>query len=88
MTRHRRRAAPQLAARPAIGQLVGPVTALHDGSVAGEPAYWKRYRGGRAGRLWVSSGEDPLFSRVLADLGGQLIGPMLVGGRPFFVSRS
>ena len=37
-----------------------------------EPAYWKRYRGGRAGKLWTATAEDPLFTRVLADLDGQL----------------
>jgi len=61
-------------------------TVLLTGSVAGEPAFWKRYRGGRAGKLWVAAGEDPLFTRVLADLGGQLASPMLIGGRLFFLS--
>src|SRR5579859_5328319 len=61
-------------------------TALLTGSVAGEPAFWKRYRGGRVGKLWVTAGEDPLFTRVLADLGGQLASPMLIGGRLFFLS--
>src|SRR5260370_29668980 len=61
-------------------------TALLTGSVAGEPAFWKRYRGGRAGKLWVATGEDPLFTRVLADLGGQLASPMLIAGRLFFLS--
>ena len=37
-----------------------------------EPAYWKRYRGGTRGRLWVASRPDPLFTRVLADVDGQL----------------
>ena len=60
--------------------------ALLAGSVAGEPAFWKRYRGGRAGKLWVAAGDDPLFTRVLADLGGQLASPMLIGGRLFFLS--
>ena len=61
-------------------------TALLTGSVAGEPAFWKRYRGGRVGRLWTATEQDPLFTRVLADLGGQLASPMLIGGRLFFLS--
>ena len=61
-------------------------TALLTGSVGAEPAFWKRYRGGRAGKLWVATGDDPLFTRVLADLGGQLASPMLIGGRLFFLS--
>jgi tricorn protease len=61
-------------------------TALLTGSVAHEPAFWKRYRGGRVGKLWTATGTDPLFMRVLGDLDGQLAGPMLVGGRLFFLS--
>src|SRR5208282_4083756 len=61
-------------------------TALLTASVAGEPAFWKRYRGGRAGKLWTSTEQDPLFTRVLADLDGQLASPMLIGGRLFFLS--
>ena len=61
-------------------------TVLLTGSVAGEPAFWKRYRGGRAGRLWTATEQDPLFTRVLADLDGQLGSPMLIGGRLFFLS--
>jgi tricorn protease len=61
-------------------------TALLTGSVAAEPAYWKRYRGGRAGKLWVASAEDPLFTRILSGLGGQLASPMLIGGRLLFLS--
>ena len=62
-------------------------TALLTGSVVGEPAFWKRYRGGRAGKLWTATaGDPPLFTRVLADLDGQLASPMLIGGRLFFLS--
>ena len=67
-------------------------TALLTGSVLGEPAFWKRYRGGRTGKLWTATGQDPPptspspFTRVLADVDGQLGAPMLIGGRLFFLS--
>ncbi len=61
-------------------------TALLTGRMNTEPAHWKRYRGGTRGKLWTASAEDPLFSRVLADLDGQLAAPMLIGGRLFFLS--
>ncbi|MGH3206988.1 MAG: S41 family peptidase, partial [Trebonia sp.] len=52
----------------------------------GDPSYWKRYRGGTAGRLWVASAEDPLFTRVLSNLNGQLAAPMIVDDRIVFLS--
>ncbi|MGH3407874.1 MAG: S41 family peptidase, partial [Streptosporangiaceae bacterium] len=69
------------------------------GSFNAEPANWKRYRGGTAGRLWVgpataiASGApgadgrvpDP-FRRVLADLPAQFASPMILGGRLAFIS--
>ena len=61
-------------------------TALLTGRMNTEPAFWKRYRGGTRGRLWTATGTDPLFTRVLSDLDGQLAGPMLIGGRLFFLS--
>ena len=67
-------------------------TALLTGSVLGEPAFWKRYRGGRMGKLWTATGQDPPptsaspFTRVLADVDGQLASPMLIAGRLFFLS--
>jgi tricorn protease len=61
-------------------------TALLTGSVAGEPAFWKRYRGGRIGRLWIGTARDPLFTQILAGLGGQVASPMLIGGRLFFLA--
>jgi tricorn protease len=60
-------------------------TALLTGRL-NEPAYWKRYRGGTRGKLWIATGQDPLFTRVLADLDSQLASPMLIGGRLFFLS--
>ncbi len=63
-----------------------PRTALLTGRMSSEPAYWKRYRGGTRGKLWTASEQDPEFTRVLADLDGQLSAPMLIGGRLFFLS--
>ncbi len=60
-------------------------TALLTGRMSSEMAYWKRYRGGTRGRLWIATGEDPLFTRLLADVDGQFSAPMLVGGRLFFL---
>ncbi len=61
-------------------------TALLAGRMNNEPSYWKRYRGGTRGKLWTASAQDPLFTRVLADLDGQFASPMLIGGRLFFLS--
>jgi tricorn protease len=61
-------------------------TALLTGRMNTEPAFWKRYRGGTRGRLWTATGTDPLFTRVLTDLDGQLASPMIIGGRLFFLS--
>src|SRR5215510_13904875 len=61
-------------------------TALLTGRMNNEPAFWKRYRGGTRGKLWTATGSDPLFTRVLADLDGQLACPMVIGGRLFFLS--
>ena len=82
----------------------GPVAdlAIEPGAVAlltgrhrREPAFWKRYRGGTAGRLWVARtagdsgqpGDGRLrFSRVAEAVGGQLASPMIVGGRLVFLA--
>ena len=59
--------------------------ALLNGSWGRDPAYWKRYRGGTAGRLWTSADGAP-FQRVLAGISGQFASPMLVGDRLAFLS--
>ncbi len=60
-----------------------------------EPAFWKRYRGGAAGRLWVARTDaasgpadagQARFSRVAQDLAGQVSNPMIVAGRLAFLS--
>jgi tricorn protease len=73
---------------------------LLNGSFGLDPAYWKRYRGGTAGRLWIGPADAVLaapaaepaaepaqrFRRVLAGLSAQFASPMLVGGRLAFIS--
>lgn len=61
-------------------------TALLTGRMGGEPAFWKRYRGGTAGRLWLAAGDDPLFTRLLSGLDCQLAAPMLIGDRLVFLA--
>ncbi|GGM74697.1 tricorn protease [Longimycelium tulufanense] len=50
-----------------------------------EPAYWKRYRGGTAGKLWLGTVEDG-FHRFLSEVDGQLQAVGWVGDRIVFVS--
>jgi tricorn protease len=64
----------------------GTATALLTGRFDREPASWKRYRGGTAGRIWVATAEGQPFTRILADLPGQFASPMLIGGRLAFIS--
>jgi tricorn protease len=49
-------------------------------AVNGEPARWKRYRGGGTGQLWVTSGDEPA-TRILPESAGHLESPMLVDDR-------
>jgi len=61
-------------------------TVLLTGAVAQEPAYWKRYRGGRTGKLWVRAADAAGFTRILPEHTAQLGSPMVIGGRLFFLS--
>jgi tricorn protease len=61
-------------------------TALVTGRFSREPAHWKRYRGGTAGKVWTATPADPLFTRILHDLPGQFGSPMLIGSRLVFMS--
>ena len=77
-----------------VGLLTGTL-----GSVFADPAYWKRYRGGTAGRLWVGPATAIVsdtpgaagrnsggFRHLLADLPAQFASPMIVAGRLAFIS--
>nr|WP_206314013.1 S41 family peptidase [Streptomyces coryli] len=52
-----------------------------------EAAYWKRYRGGTAGKLWLALPDgDGEFARIHAELNGNIECPLWVGDRLAFLS--
>lgn len=51
-----------------------------------EPAWWKRYRGGTSGKLWIDREGGEAFERFLPDLDGNLCDPHWIGQRISFLS--
>lgn len=71
----------------AHGPVLGDERPLVIGSVLSrEPARWKRYRGGTAGKLWIDADGNGEFVRLVPELDGNLAYPMWVNGRIAFFS--
>ncbi len=71
---------------PAVSASFGPGGATLICRGAGmDPAWWKRYRGGRLGEIWLDSGGTGEF-RSLLTTGGNLASPVFADGRVFFLS--
>ena len=51
-----------------------------------DASWWKRYRGGRAGKLWVDADGSGDFRRILREHEGNIDAPMWVGDRAVFLS--
>jgi len=71
---------------PAVGLAHGPRGAMLLSRMGiREPAHWKRYRGGRAGTIWIDPDDGGKF-RQLVRLEGNLGSPCWIGDRVHFLS--
>ncbi|MGQ0840773.1 S41 family peptidase [Actinokineospora sp.] len=66
--------------------IAGSGAVLLGTGVSREPAWWKRYRGGTAGKIWVDPDGDGGFRRILSDVDGHIVDPMWVADRIAFLS--
>ena len=70
---------------PVESAAIDGTAVLLGSAVSREPAWWKRYRGGTVGKVWLG-GLDGGFRRVLDGLAGHVVDPAWVAGRIAVVS--
>ncbi|MGW3492262.1 S41 family peptidase [Streptomyces sp. NPDC001020] len=70
-----------------VGEVAyGPATVLLSATMGREAAWWKRYRGGTAGKLWIDRTGEGEFVRLHEDIDGNIEYPAWVGDRLAFLS--
>lgn len=69
----------------AFGPKGGTVIGRNGGYLSNDLARWKRYRGGTAGQIWVDATGSGKFKPLLK-LKGNLVNPMWIGDRIYFLS--
>lgn len=73
---------------------IGPVSAISNslfgstviGRHTGDPARWKRYRGGTAGTLWLKENKKSKYRQILKNIPTNLANPLFIKDRLFFIS--
>lgn len=70
-----------------VGEVAhGPHPVLLSAPMGREAAWWKRYRGGTAGKLWIDREGEGRFVRLHEELDGNIEYPLWVGDRIAFLS--
>ncbi len=64
----------------------GPSGAVVIGRNNGDPARWKRYRGGTAGVLWTRADSRSKFQRILKNITTNISTPHLIQGMIYFIT--
>ena len=64
----------------------GPAGQVVTATATRDPAWWKRYRGGRTAKLWFDRTGNGEFERLLPDHSASLVHPMFVADRLLVVS--
>ncbi|WP_127714243.1 S41 family peptidase [Halobacteriovorax sp. HLS] len=73
---------------------IGPTSCITTSSEAeivigrhtGDPARWKRYRGGTAGTFWYKKSKKDHFKQILKNIKTNLANPLFIEKRLFFIS--